>query len=85
MVHLHFAFIYLFFLMAALCVFRSSSVDTPPLETIASLEALPKDVDIKDQTTDVTEEEVEESQTPTVARPPHTTPDLSFASEVTEQ
>lgn len=69
--------------MAALCVLRSSSVDSPPLETIASSEALPKDADIKDQTTEVTEEKVEESQTPTVAQPPHTTPDLGFASEVT--
>lgn len=68
--------------MATLCVFRSSSVDTPPLETIASSEALPKDVDIKNGTT-VIEEKVEESPAPTVTQPPHTTPDLSFASEVT--
>lgn len=69
--------------MATLCVFRSSSVDTPPLETIASSEGLPKDADIKNGTTDVIEEKVEESPAPTVAQPPHTTPHLSFASEVT--
>lgn len=71
------------FFMATFCVFRSSSVDTPPLETVASSETLPEDVDIKDMTTDVMEEKVEESPTPAVAQPPHTSPDLSFASEVT--
>lgn len=51
-------------------------MDAPPPETVASSESLPEDVDIK-------EEKVEESPTPAVAQPPHTSPDLSFASEVT--
>lgn len=61
--------------------FRSSSVDAPPVETIVSTQ---EDVDVKETAADVTEEEkVEESPSPAVARPPHTSPDLSFASEVT--
>lgn len=58
---------------------RSSSVDSTPLET--SSETLPKDVGTKDRATSVIEEKVEESQIPAVVKPPHTSPDLSFASE----
>lgn len=69
----------MFFLLSL--VFRSSSVDSTPLET--SSETLPKDVGTKDIATSVIEEKVEESQIPAVVKPPHTSPDLSFASEVT--
>lgn len=58
-------------------------MDTPPPETVASSETLPEDVDLKDTPTGVMEEKVEESPTPAVAQPPHTSPDRSFASEVT--
>ncbi|XP_074532053.1 extended synaptotagmin-1 isoform X2 [Halichoeres trimaculatus] len=60
-------------------VLRSSSVDTPPVETIASTH---EGVDIKDTAADVIEEEkAEESPSRAAAEPPHTSPDLSFASE----
>lgn len=61
--------------------FRSSSIDSTPLET--SSETLPKDMGTKDIATSVIEEKVEESQIPAVVKPPHTSPDPSFASEVT--
>lgn len=64
-------------------VFRSSSVDAPPVETVASSETLPEDADIQGMTSEVIEEKVEEALTPAVAQPSHTSPDLSFASEVT--
>lgn len=53
------------------------------METIAPAETLPEDVEIEDMTADVSEEKVEESPTPAIVRPPHTSPDLSFATEVT--
>ncbi|XP_033482197.2 uncharacterized protein esyt1b [Epinephelus lanceolatus] len=62
-------------------VLRSSSVDAPPVETVTSSVTSYEDVDVKETAADVTEEEAEESQTPAVAQPPHTSPDLSFASE----
>ncbi|XP_036956344.1 extended synaptotagmin-1 isoform X2 [Acanthopagrus latus] len=62
-------------------VLRSSSVDAPPVETITSSVTLPEDTDIKETATEVIEEKVEESPSPAVAQPPHTSPDLSFASE----
>ncbi|XP_031177387.1 extended synaptotagmin-1 isoform X1 [Sander lucioperca] len=62
-------------------VLRSSSVDTPPVETIASSVTLQEDVDVKGMPADVTEEKVEESPSPAIPQPPHASPDLSFASE----
>ncbi|XP_065810995.1 extended synaptotagmin-1 isoform X1 [Labrus bergylta] len=59
-------------------VLRSSSVDAPPVETIVSSH---EDVDIKETAADVIEEKVEESASSAIALPPHTSPDLSFASE----
>ncbi|XP_034536870.1 extended synaptotagmin-1 isoform X2 [Notolabrus celidotus] len=59
-------------------VLRSSSVDAPPVETLVPTH---EDVDVKETAADVIEEEVEESPSPAVAQPPHTSPDLSFASE----
>lgn len=60
---------------------RSSSFDSAPLvtssETLPELADANKDVDI------VAEQKVEESQTPTVVKPLETSPDLSFATEVT--
>ncbi|XP_076612847.1 uncharacterized protein LOC143336510 [Chaetodon auriga] len=62
-------------------VVRSSSVDTPPVETIASSVTLPENVGVKETAADVIEEKVEESPSPAAAQPPHTSPDVSFASE----
>ncbi|XP_022601257.1 extended synaptotagmin-1-like [Seriola dumerili] len=62
-------------------VLRSSSVDTPPVETLVSSVTLHDDVDVKETAADVIEEKVEESPSPAIAQPPHTSPDLSFASE----
>lgn len=46
---------------------------------------LHEDVDVKETAADVTEEKVEEPPTPAIAQPAHTSPDLSFASEVKSQ
>lgn len=62
-------------------VMRSSSVDTPPVETVVSSVSLHKDADVKEKAGDVTEEKLEESPSPAITRPAHTSPDLSFASE----
>ncbi|KAI3370182.1 hypothetical protein L3Q82_024968 [Scortum barcoo] len=62
-------------------VLRSSSVDTPPLETIVSSVATHEDVDVKETAADLIEKKVEESPSPAVALPPHTSPDVSFATE----
>uniref|UniRef100_A0A671Y793 Extended synaptotagmin 1 n=1 Tax=Sparus aurata TaxID=8175 RepID=A0A671Y793_SPAAU len=62
-------------------VLRSSSVDAPPVETITSSVTLPEDADIKETAAEVIEEKVEELPSPAIAQPPHTSPDLSFASE----
>ncbi|TNN81342.1 Extended synaptotagmin-1 [Liparis tanakae] len=62
-------------------VLRSSSVDVPPVETIASSVTLHEDVDEKEMSADVAEEKVEELPSPAITQPPHTSPDLSFASE----
>ena len=67
-----------------LLLLRSSSVDTP-VETIASSVTLHEDVDVKETAADVTEEKVEEPPTPAIAQPAHTSPELSFASEVKSQ
>lgn len=58
-------------------------MDAPPVETITSSVTLPGDVDIKETAAEVIEEKVEELPSPAVVQPPHTSPDLSFASEVT--
>lgn len=64
-------------------------MDTPPVETIAASSITErKDVDVKGTVADVVEEkevEEEEPAAPVVVRPPHTSPDLSFATEVTLQ
>ncbi|KAM9860032.1 extended synaptotagmin-1 [Aulostomus maculatus] len=62
-------------------VLRSSSVDAPPVETVGSSATMPEDADIKEPVADVAEEKLEESPSPAVVLPPHTSPDLSFASE----
>ncbi|KAM7006429.1 extended synaptotagmin-1 [Tautogolabrus adspersus] len=59
-------------------VLRSSSVDAPPVETLVSSH---EDVDVKETAADVIEEELEESASSAIALPPHTSPDISFASE----
>lgn len=60
-------------------------MDAPPVETIVSSVTLHEDVDIKETEADLIEEKVEESPSPAIALPPHTSPDVSFASEVTSQ
>nr|XP_040060022.1 extended synaptotagmin-1 [Gasterosteus aculeatus aculeatus] len=62
-------------------VLRSSSVDVPPVENIASSASLHESVDVKKMAADVTEDKVEELPSPTTTQPPHTSPDFSFASE----
>ncbi|XP_054473264.1 extended synaptotagmin-1 [Anoplopoma fimbria] len=62
-------------------VLKSSSVDAPPVETIASSVTLHEDVDVKEMAAEVMEEKVEELPSPAIPQPPHTSPDISFASE----
>lgn len=59
--------------------FRSSSIDSAPLVT--SSETLPE-VNAKKDTAFVAEQKVEELPPPAVVKPPQTSPDLNFASEV---
>lgn len=55
----------------------------PPVETRASSEILPANLDIKEMTpVSVMEETIEEVPTPAVVQPPHTSPKPSFAGEV---
>ncbi|MEQ2165093.1 hypothetical protein GOODEAATRI_013481, partial [Goodea atripinnis] len=62
---------------------RSASVDTPPVETIVPSVLLDEEVhDVKKTAVDVKEHKVEDSPSPAVTQPPHTSPDLTFASEV---
>ncbi|XP_072238428.1 uncharacterized protein esyt1b [Leuresthes tenuis] len=62
-------------------VVKSSSVDTPPVETIVSSVILDEEVKEKETEAEVNEDYVEESLTPAITQPPHTSPDVSFASE----
>ncbi|XP_017271509.1 extended synaptotagmin-1 [Kryptolebias marmoratus] len=62
-------------------VLRSSSVDTPPVETIVSSVDLDEEVNVKKTAVDVNEDKMEESPSPAITQPPHTSPDLTFASE----
>ena len=75
--------VFLSCVIAGLCIHRSSSVDTPPVETIVSSVVLDEEVKEKETEADVNEDYVEESLTPAITQPPHTSPDVSFASEVT--
>ncbi|XP_026162943.1 extended synaptotagmin-1-like [Mastacembelus armatus] len=60
---------------------KSSSVDTPPVETVVSSAIRHEDVDIKKKAANVPEEKLEKSPGPAITQPPHTSPDLSFATE----
>ncbi len=60
-------------------------MDAPPVETIVSSVTSLEDVDVKETAADLIEEKAEESPSPAIALPPHTSPDVSFASEVTSQ
>lgn len=66
-------------------VCSSSSVDTP-VETIVPSVILDEEVQEKEEeeeaVADVNEVMVQESPSPAITRPPHTSPDLSFATEV---
>ena len=66
-------------------VFSSSSVDTPPVETIVSSVTLDEEIQEKEEkeaAVDVNEDIVQEAPSPAITQPPHTSPDLTFASEV---
>ncbi|XP_035771750.1 extended synaptotagmin-1 [Neolamprologus brichardi] len=61
---------------------KSSSVDTPPVETIVSSVTSHEDADAKKEAADsIPDETEEESPSPAITQPPHTSPDISFASE----
>lgn len=60
---------------------KSSSVDLPPVETVVSPATLHEDADVKETVADVAEEKIEEPPSPAIVLPPHTSPDLGFASE----
>ncbi|XP_036007473.1 extended synaptotagmin-1 [Fundulus heteroclitus] len=61
---------------------RSASVETPPVETIVPSVLLDEEVhEAKETAADVKEDKVEESPVPAPTLPPHTSPDISFASE----
>ncbi|KAK2914947.1 hypothetical protein Q8A73_005541 [Channa argus] len=62
-------------------VLRSSSMDTPPVETVVSGVNAEEDADVKKTAADVTEKKLEELPGPAIARPHQTSPDLNFASE----
>lgn len=57
-------------------------MDVPPVETIVSPATLHEAVDVQETVADVIEEKVKESPSPAITLPPHTSPDISFASEV---
>ncbi|KAM4740364.1 uncharacterized protein esyt1b [Anableps anableps] len=62
-------------------ILRSASADTP-VETIVPSVNLDEEVhEVKDTAADVKEDKVEESPSLTVTQPPHTSPDLTFATE----
>uniref|UniRef100_A0A3B5MUP8 Extended synaptotagmin-like protein 1b n=1 Tax=Xiphophorus couchianus TaxID=32473 RepID=A0A3B5MUP8_9TELE len=61
---------------------KSASVDAPPVETIVPSVLLDEEVHkVKETAADVKKDKVEESPSPAVTQPPHTSPDLTFASE----
>ncbi|KAK5614739.1 hypothetical protein CRENBAI_018701 [Crenichthys baileyi] len=63
-------------------ILRSASVDTPPVETIVPSVLLDEEVhEVKETAVDVKEHKVEDTPSPAVTQPPHTSPDLTFASE----
>uniref|UniRef100_A0A3Q4HYK0 Extended synaptotagmin-1-like n=1 Tax=Neolamprologus brichardi TaxID=32507 RepID=A0A3Q4HYK0_NEOBR len=60
---------------------KSSSVDTPPVETIVSSVTSHEDADAKKEAADsIPDETEEESPSPAITQPPHTSPDISFAT-----
>ncbi|KAM6927192.1 uncharacterized protein FYW49_003387 [Xenentodon cancila] len=59
----------------------SSSVDTPPVETIVSSVTLDEEDQANEAAADVNTDMVQEPTSPAVTQPAHTSPDLSFASE----
>ncbi|XP_061583523.1 extended synaptotagmin-1 isoform X2 [Cololabis saira] len=62
-------------------IVRSSSVDTPPVETIVSSVTLDEKDQANEAAADVNEDMVHDSPSPAITQPAHTSPDLSFASE----
>uniref|UniRef100_A0A3Q3EBH0 Extended synaptotagmin-1-like n=1 Tax=Hippocampus comes TaxID=109280 RepID=A0A3Q3EBH0_HIPCM len=63
-----------------MCLFRSSSVD-PPVETLVPQVMMRDEVDVKTPVADVTKDTNEEASSPAAVKPPHTSPDVSFANE----
>ncbi|XP_038143958.1 extended synaptotagmin-1 [Cyprinodon tularosa] len=61
-------------------ILKTASVETPPVETIVP--TLPLDEEFhKVKETALKEDQEEELESPTVSLPPHSSPDLTFASE----
>ncbi|KAM3620909.1 uncharacterized protein V6R79_003616 [Siganus canaliculatus] len=60
---------------------RSTAVEAPPIETIVSSVTPPELDDVKESAVAVDEAKAEEPPSLAVTLPPHTSPDLSFASE----
>ncbi|CAL1608478.1 unnamed protein product [Knipowitschia caucasica] len=60
---------------------KSSSVDPPPVETLLPSVLVTDEEEVKATHVQTEEEEEEEEQVPVVPLPPHTSPDISFASE----
>uniref|UniRef100_A0A3P8NDT9 Extended synaptotagmin-like protein 1b n=1 Tax=Astatotilapia calliptera TaxID=8154 RepID=A0A3P8NDT9_ASTCA len=57
------------------------SIDTPPVETIVSSVTSHEDADAKKKAADsIPDETEEESPSPAITQPPHTSPDISFAT-----
>lgn len=57
-------------------------MDTPPVETLVSPVTLDEAADVQEVEAHVIEEKVDESPSPAIEKPLHTSPDISFASEV---
>lgn len=70
-------------ILLLLLLFRSASADAPPVETIVPSVPLDEEVhEVKETAADVKEDKVEESRSPAVTQPRHTSPELTFGSEV---
>lgn len=59
-------------------------MDALPAETVGPSVTMYEEADLKEPAADVTEEMLKEPPSPGVVQPPHTSPDLGFASEVNE-
>lgn len=55
----------------------------PPIETLVPQVMMRDEDDVKTPVADVTKDTDEEASSPAAVKPPHTSPDVSFANEVT--